>query len=438
MCAAIGVGSLEELLKTVPDALRLKGGLRLPEGMSEFEVGVALERISKKNASTKDYSSFLGAGSYNHYIPSAVDQLISRSEFYTSYTPYQPEISQGTLQAIFEYQTLICQLTGMDVSNASLYDGASATAEAALMAKRVTGRKKVLVSASLHPEYRETIKTYLEGRDEPFGEVLYCTEAGTTLAEAARKSIDADTACLIIQQPNFFGCVEDIEALAAVAKKNGALLIVSTTEPLSLALLRPPGELGADIAVGEGQSFGNSMNYGGPYLGYMAVKSEYIRSMPGRIVGQTLDKNGQRSFCLTFSTREQHIRRERATSNICTNEGLSALSAAIYLSLLGKNGLSKLAETNLSKAIYLKNKLMKIKGIKAAFTSPHFNEFAIEINSSPKKFLASLRKQGIIGGLPLEGFYPGHKNAVLVTATEMNSAQEMDRYASIAKKILTA
>lgn len=437
MCAAIGVGSVEELLKAVPGALRLKGSLRLPEGLSEHEVNAALERISKKNASTKDYSSFLGAGSYNHYIPAAIDQLISRSEFYTSYTPYQPEISQGTLQAIFEYQTLVCQLTGMDVSNASLYDGASATAEAALMAKRVTGRKKVLVSAALHPEYRETVKTYLKGRDEPYAEILYCAEAGVTLAEAVEKSIDNDTACLIVQQPNFFGCVEDIEALATIAKKNGTLLVVSTTEPLSLALLRPPGELGADISVGEGQSFGNSMNYGGPYLGYMAVKSEYIRSMPGRIVGQTLDKNGLRSFCLTFSTREQHIRRERATSNICTNEGLSALSAAIYLSLLGKNGLSKLAETNLSKAIYLKNKLLEIKGVKTAFTGAHFNEFTIELNSSPKKFLNSLRKEGIIGGLPLEGFHPSLKRHVLVTTTEMNSAQELDRYASMAKKILT-
>ena len=428
----IGVSSVEELLKVFPPDLRLKVPLKLPDGLSEQELKGLLEDISKKNSTTKDYSSFLGAGAYNHYIPSAVNHIISRSEFYTSYTPYQPEISQGTLQAIFEYQTLICQLTGMDAANASLYDGASAAAEAVLMAKRITGKKRVLVSSSLHPEYRETINTYLSCCAGLPEEVFYCAERGVTLPDACEKAYTDDTACMVVQHPNFFGCLEEVPVLSEIAHRKNSLLVVAVTEPVSFGMLKPPGEMGADIVVGEGQSFGNPLNFGGPYLGFMAAGNKNLRQLPGRIVGQTVDKNGKRSFCLTLATREQHIRRERATSNICTNEGLSALACAVHLSLLGKDGLEKLAQLNFSKAAYLKKKLTGVKGIKTAFTSPFFNEFVIEAGKDAEKFLKALLEKEIIGGVALKRFYPSLSRHILVTATEMNSKKDIDRYAEVA------
>lgn len=435
MLVAVGASSVEELFKPIPDNLRLKKPLNLPDSLSEQELLYELSALGKKNATIDEYVSFLGAGAYHHYIPSAVNHLILRSEFYTAYTPYQPEISQGTLQAIFEYQTLICQLTGMEVANASMYDGASATAEAVLMARRINNRQKVVLSSALHPEYREAVKTYLSSNGE-IKEVFYCTETGKTLPEAIEKLLDKDTSCVVIQQPNFFGSIEDIKTISELVHKNNSIFIVAITEPISLGLLKPPGELGADIVVGEGQAFGNGLNFGGPYLGFFATLEKYLRQMPGRLIGETVDKNGRRGFVLTMATREQHIRRGKATSNICTNEGLCALSAAIYLTALGKNGLMELARLNLSKAHYLKEQLKNIKGIKTAFTAPTFNEFVIEIEKEPDAVLKALLKKGMIAGLPLKKFYHELSKHLLLCATEMNSKEQIDKLAEGLKKVI--
>lgn len=424
---ALGIASIEDLLKGLPAGSRLKGPLNLPKGLSEQELTGLLTGLSERNSTVADYSSFLGAGAYNHYIPSIVRHLAMRSEFYTAYTPYQPELSQGTLQAIFEYQTLLCQLTAMDVSNASLYDGASAVAEAVLMAKRITGREKVLLSSALHPEYRETVNTYLVGTGDHITEVAFDSVKGSTTVGAVTAALTDDTACLVVQHPNFFGSLEDVQALAGLVHSKKALLVVATNETVSLGLLKPPGEMGCDIAVGENQSFGNPLNYGGPYLGYMATKEAFIRQMPGRLIGQTVDKNGNRAFCLTFATREQHIRRERATSNICTNHGLCALAASIHMVGLGSKGLRRLAELNLSKAAYLKG-LLKSKGIGTAFSSPTFNEFTVLVED-PEGTLKKLLKKNIIGGLALKRFYPELDRHLLITVTEMNSKEELEALA---------
>lgn len=424
----IGIASVEGLFSVFPEELRIKQGLNLPLGLSEQEVKGLLKGISNRNRGVADNISFLGAGAYNHYIPSIVDSLISRSEFYTSYTPYQPEVSQGTLQAIFEYQSLVAGMTGMDASNASLYDGASATAEAVLMAGRITGRKGVLISSALNPLYRKTVDTYLKGSPDRVSDVMYCTEAGVTLPDAVDKRIDDDTACVVVQQPNFFGAIEDIEAISGVVHKKKALLIVVATEPVSMGLIKPPGEAGCDIAVGENQSFGNALNFGGPYLGFMATKTGFLRQMPGRLVGETVDKNGKRAFCLTLATREQHIRRERATSNICTNHGLSALAALVHMLALGKNGLKDLAVLNASKAQFLKTSLLGINGVSLAFSSPFFNEFVVKIPCEPEGLLKKMLKHKILGGLALRRFYPELKNHILVCATEMNSRQDIEGF----------
>ena len=437
MLKVIGAEFVEDLFKAIPDNLRVKKPLNLPAPLSEQELIQEMTTLSIKNATVEEYVSFLGAGAYNHYIPSIVNHLISRSEFYTAYTPYQPEISQGTLQAIFEYQTLICQLTGMDVSNASMYDGASATAEAVLMARRINNRSKVILSAAIHPEYREVINTYLSGNRDNIKEVFYCTETGRTLPEAIEKLLDKDTSSVVIQQPNFFGSIEDIKAIAEVVHKNNSILIISIAEPISLGLLKPPGELGADIVIGEGQAFGNGLNFGGPYLGFFATLEKYLRQMPGRLVGETVDKRGKSGYVLTMAAREQHIRREKATSNICTNEGLCALAAAIYLTALGKNGLMELARLNLSKAEYLKKGLANIKGIKPAFTAPTFNEFVIETEKEPDAVLKTLLKKGIIAGLPLKRFYPELSRHILICATEMNTKGQVDELLEGLGKIAT-
>ena len=427
MCSTIGVESLEELLSPIPEELHLGRELSIPEGLSEKEVKALLTSISRENRPATEYASFLGAGSYNHYIPSAVAHLLSRAEFYTAYTPYQAEVSQGTLQAIFEYQTLICQLTGLEVSNASLYDGASALAEAVLMAQRITRRERIVISSSVHPEYRQTVRTYLSAQNCAIEEALFCTERGITIPEALEKMVDDKTACVVVQSPNFFGCIEELEAIGNIARSRGALFVVAVAEPLSLSVLRPPGEFGADIVCGEAQSFGNPMGFGGPYLGFLATREKYLRQIPGRIVGQTVDKDGRRAFTLTLSTREQHIKRQRATSNICTNESLSALACAIYLALLGKEGLKRLGRINLSLATYLKRALSGIDGIKQAFSSPTFNEFVITVEDAPS-FLDRLLEENIIGGLNLERFYPNLKGSILITVTEMNTREELDRY----------
>ncbi|MBI5886125.1 MAG: aminomethyl-transferring glycine dehydrogenase subunit GcvPA [Deltaproteobacteria bacterium] len=430
----VGAASTEEFLKYLPEELRLKGKLNLPDGLSEQELSAELRSIAARNSTVNGYASFLGAGAYNHYIPATVGHLASRSEFYTAYTPYQPEISQGTLQAVFEYQTLVCQMTAMDVANASLYDGASATAEAVLMARRITGRDTVVMSAALHPEYRETVRTYLVGAGNHVTEALYCTEAGTTLPEAVEAACGDAPACLVVQHPNFFGSIEDLATLAEVIHRKKGLLIVVTAEPVSFGLLKPPGELGADIAVGENQSFGNPLAFGGPYLGFMATKTEYVRQMPGRLIGQTVDKNGSRAYCLTFATREQHIRRERATSNICTNHGLCALAAAIHLVSLGRVGLCALANLNLSKAEYLKARLSSV-GIAPAFTSPTFNEFTFKLDTDPDAFMKALLKKRIMAGVGLKRFYPELARHIVVSATEMNSKADIDRFAEEAGKV---
>ncbi|MBI5234173.1 MAG: aminomethyl-transferring glycine dehydrogenase subunit GcvPA [Deltaproteobacteria bacterium] len=422
---AIGVSAIEDLLAQVPSGLRLKAPLALPKGLSEQELKGHLSSIAAKNRAVDSISSFLGAGAYNHYIPSVVGALASRSEFYTAYTPYQPEASQGTLQAIFEYQTLVCQLTGMDVSNASLYDGASATAEAVLMAMRLKNGK-ALLSSALHPEYRETVAAYLN--NSSCGEIPYCAETGTTLPSAVEARFDGNVSCLVVQSPNFFGPFEDIGTLAKIAHKNNALFIVVITEPLSLGLVKGPGDLGADIVVGEAQSFGTPLNFGGPYLGFMATKDESLRQMPGRIVGQTRDRNNNRAFCLTLATREQHIRRGRATSNICTNEGLSALSAAIYLASLGSTGLRKLAYNNLCRLRYLRERL-SMSGIRGAFTGDTFNEVTIRLNVDPETAVKALIEKNIIPGLSLKRFYPELKDCILTAVTEENSMAEIDALA---------
>src|SRR3990172_1347492 len=437
MLKVIGSASVEDLFKPIPDTLRVKKPLNLPSPLSEQELIQELTTLSKKNATIEEYVSFLGAGAYNHYTPSIVNHLISRSEFYTAYTPYQPEISQGTLQAIFEYQTLICQLTGMEVANASMYDGASATAEAVLMARRINNRAKVMLSSALHPEYSEVVKTYLSKDNNNIKEILYCTETGRTLPDAIEKLLDKDTSCVVIQQPNFFGSIEDIKTISEVVHKNNSILIVAITEPISLGLLKPPAELGADIVIGEGQAFGNGLNFGGPYLGFFATLEKYLRQMPGRLVGETIDKNGKRGYVLNMATREQHIRREKATSNICTNEGLCALAAAIYLTALGKNGLMELARLNLSKAEYQKKGLANIKGIKPAFTAPTFNEFVIELDKEPDGVLKALLKKGVIAGLQLKGLYRELSRHVLICATEMNTKEQMDELLEGLEKIAT-
>ncbi len=433
MLKSAGADSMEELLTCLPADYRVEGSLRLPAGMSEMALKEEMASMASMNCGSGERSVFLGAGAYAHYIPSAVDHIVSRSEFFTAYTPYQPELSQGTLQAVFEYQSFVCRLTGMDVSNASLYDGASATAEAVLMAGRITRRPGVLLSRALHPEYREVVSTYLgslpESTGESIKEIPYCPNLGSTFVEAVKTALTGDIACVVLQHPNFFGTLEELEEVAEVAHANGSLLVVVVNEPVSFGLLKSPGEAGADIVVGENQSFGNALNYGGPHLGFMSAREKFLRQMPGRLVGETVDTEGRRAFCLTFATREQHIRRERATSNICTNHGLTALAASVHLALLGEAGLRELAHLNLSKATYLKERLKSIEGVNLIFSSPTFNEFVLCLGTDPEPVLKVLLEKGIVGGLALGRFYPELREHLLVTATEINSRTEIDNFA---------
>ena len=428
MLQTIGFERLEDLMTILPEPLRMKRDLELPQPLSEMELVQHLRSLSESGPQGKGVLSFLGAGAYDHFIPAVVDHVLRRSEFYTAYTPYQPEISQGTLQATFEFQTLICQLTGMDVANASLYDGASAVAEGVLMAHRLRGRKKCLLSRSLHPESRMVARTYSHPLNLQLGEISY-TSAGTTDPEDLQRQLDEETNAVVIQQPNFFGCLEDVEEAAQMAHARGALLIVAVTEPLSMALLQPPGLLGADIVVGEGQSFGNTLNFGGPYVGFFATKEGFLRSMPGRLVGQTVDREGRRGFVLAVATREQHIRREKATSNICTNQALCALAVLVYLSLMGKQGLKELAEINLSKCEYAKKKLSGVGRLR--FSAPSFNEFVLTLNRDASSVLRALLKEGIVGGLSLKRFYPEMEREILVCVTEKHTREDIDRLAEI-------
>ncbi len=415
MLEAIGANNVLELFKDVPQNLILKNNLKLPSALSELEVKRLLENIASKN--NTGMASFIGAGAYNHFIPSIVNHLLSRGEFLTSYTPYQPEISQGMLQAIFEYQTMICNLTGMDVANASMYDNSSALAEAAIMATRIKNRKKIFISKAVHPEHIEVVRTYANANSIDLVEIDL--DNGITNIPDEK-----DFAAIIVQNPNFFGCIESLEKIAKFAHGNDALLAVSVNEPTSLGILKSPGSYNADIVVGEGHSFGSPISFGGPYVGFMATKNEFMRQMPGRLAGQTVDSEGRRGFVLTLQAREQHIRREKATSNICSNEALIALAAAISLAAFGKE-LRTLAMQNLQKAHYAAGQLEKA-GIKKAFSSYFYNEFAIrlnDINKTNKKLI----ENNIMPLLDLGKFYPELKNHALICATEMNTKEEIDK-----------
>jgi len=425
MLERIGVRTLEDLFVEIPAADRLDRPLQLPPALSETELLRELRRMTAGHATLSAYRSFLGAGAYNHFIPAAVDQLASRSEFYTAYTPYQPEISQGTLQAIFEYQTLICQLTGMDVANASMYDGASACAEAVLMAARATRRSRVLISTALHPEYRQTVASYCRYLEMELVEVPIAADGRSDQARA-RQLLDDRTAALVVGYPNFFGCIEDLSNLAMLAHERGALLVTAVAEPVALGLLKSPGELGADIVVGEGQSLGLPVSYGGPGIGFFAARDKAVRSMPGRLIGETVDRDGQRGFVLTLATREQHIRREKATSNICSNQGLCALVVTIYLALLGKAGIREVAQQNLAKAEYAKQAIARLPGFSIPFAAPTFNEFVVESGQPVGPLLTRLEQERILGGVPLARFYPQMNNRLLVCVTEQNSREEID------------
>ncbi|MFH1642206.1 MAG: aminomethyl-transferring glycine dehydrogenase subunit GcvPA [Nanoarchaeota archaeon] len=414
MLSYIGTPSVNDLFKDIPSQILLKDELKISRPLSELELKNKLLVLAKKN--NVNLTSFLGAGSYNHFIPSIVNHIISRSEFYTAYTPYQPEISQGTLQAIYEYQTMIADLTGTDVANASLYDGASALAEACIMSVNITKRKQIIMLRSIHPDYKTVVKTYCHAHDYELVEI-----EDNQISE----KITSSTAALLVQNPNFFGCIEDIKQIEKVVHEHGALLVVNVVEPTSLGLLKPPGEFGADIVVGEGQSFGNPMNFGGPYLGIMATKDKFKRSIPGRLVGATIDTEEQRGFILTLQAREQHIRREKACSNICSNEGLCALSAAVHLTALGKQGIKKLAELNIQKAHYLADRLEEL-GFKLQFNKPFYNEFVIKVGDS-QKISQKLLDNNILGGLELVDYYPELKDCILFCVTEVITKQDIEK-----------
>jgi glycine dehydrogenase subunit 1 len=423
MLAAVGLGSAEELFRSIPTDVQLGRKLNVTDPLAEPEVIGSMEAFAAKNTGAVK-PSFLGAGVYSHFSPTIVDHLIQRSEFFTSYTPYQPEISQGTLQYIFEFQTLICQLTGMEVANASMYDGSTAMAEAYVMAQRVTRRDKIIVADSVHPEYRAVARTYTQHGDADIIGVGFDEKTGRL---ASLDGLDDKTAAVVIQSPNFFGCIEDVQAIAEQAHAVGALLVVVVTEAISFGLLKSPGECGADIVVGEGQSFGVPMSFGGPHVGLFATREKFVRQMPGRLCGVAYDKNGNRGFVLTLSTREQHIRREKATSNICTNQGLIALAATIYMEAMGKQGLQEVAMQNAQKAAYAAKKIAAIDGFEIAFTSPKFNEFVVRGPRPATEVLEKLRTDaGIIGGLALSKYYPDRDNEFLVCVTETMPREKID------------
>ena len=419
MLARVGVASLDELFASVPAGLRSRAELKLPPALDERALLRFAGSFAAENANVQASPSFLGGGAYHHFIPSAVDALASRGEFMTAYTPYQAEVSQGTLQMIFEFQTLICQLTGLEVANASLYDGASAVAEAALMAARLTRRTRIGVSAGLHRHWRQVLDTYASG--------IGLERVTLPLDASGRTSLGAlsdDLAAVIVQSPNFVGCIEDLGAAANAAHARGALAVAATSEALSLALLRSPGELGCDVACGDAQSFGLPLSFGGPYAGFLAAREKAVRQLPGRLIGESVDSAGERAFVMTLTTREQHIRREKATSNICTNQGLCALRVTIWLALLGRQGIRRLAEQNVALASYARRELARA-GIAQVYATPVFNEFTVEVPKLPA-VLERCRAQGLQPGVPLARFFPEHANRLLVCVTEMNTRAQID------------
>jgi len=424
MLAVIGAPSIDALFADVPAAARLDGPVDLPKAMGEIEVERLISRMAARNISAGSVPFFIGSGVYRHHIPAAVDHLIQRGEFLTSYTPYQPEIAQGTLQYLFEFQTQVALLTGMEVANASLYDGATACAEAVMMAGRVTGRRNAVLAGGVHPHYREICETYARF-------VGFALQAQDSILrdEDLAQFVDRDTSCVVVQNPDFFGEVRDYSELAQICHDAGALLVVVVTEILSLGAIRPPGEMGADIVAAEGQSFGNALNFGGPHVGLFATRDKFVRQMPGRLVGQTVDADGRRGWVLTLSTREQHIRRERATSNICTNSGLCALAFTIHVALLGEAGLRRLASLNHAAAVLLAERLERLPSIRLV-NRTFFNEFAIQLSHPAAEVVEALAGKGVLAGVPVSRFYPDWDEAaglLLLAATEMTTAEDIDR-----------
>jgi glycine dehydrogenase subunit 1 len=429
MLDAIGVESFEELIKDIPEEIRLKADLKIPLAMSELEVLKHVASLANKNLNTQDAVSFLGAGAYDHFIPSAVGALLSRSEFYTAYTPYQAEVSQGTLQAIYEYQTMICRLTGMDVSNASLYDAGSGLAEAALMSVTHTGRKKIIAAHPIHPMYLRVVKTYIRGQGFEIIEVP--ARDGVADINVAKKAIDESVAAVMVQQPSFFGTLSDVFALGEIARAKNALYVVDVN-PISLGLLVPPGDYGADVVVGEGQSLGIPQSFGGPFLGIFAVKENLIRRMPGRLAGVTVDTEENRGFVLTLQTREQQIRREKATSNICTNEGLMMLASTIYMSLMGKQGIREVAEQSSAKAHYLAEQIEKIPGFSLKYRQPFFDEFLVSTPVPATRIVDAGVHKKILAGVDVGTLLP-NESGLLIAVTEKRTREEIDTLAKFLK-----
>ncbi|OGW89720.1 MAG: glycine dehydrogenase (aminomethyl-transferring) [Omnitrophica bacterium RIFCSPLOWO2_01_FULL_50_24] len=432
MLETIGVEHFGQLLQAIPTEIR-NPKIDLPPALSELEAQRWFQSLADLNATSKTHLSFLGAGCYEHFIPSIVRHVTGRGEFYTSYTPYQPEASQGTLQALFEYQGLMCELTGMDVANGSHYDGASALAESVLMGLHHTGRTKAVLCESVHPEFREVVKTYLTGTRFEIETTGFHPDFRTNLEEL-KKKLTADVACVAIQSPNFFGLVEDLTELETLVHQNGSLLIL-VSHPLSFGFYKSAMEWGADVACGEAQPLGISPSFGGPWLGYIAVTRALVRRIPGRLAGVTTDESGRRAFCLTLQAREQHIRREKASSNICTNQALCALAAAVYLASIGKKGIRRVAELNLERALYLRKAVGALKRVEAVTTGSVFNEFVVRFEKPVSAVNAALFEKGIIGGLDLVRYYPKLRNQMLVCATETKSKDDLDRFVSALKEV---
>jgi glycine dehydrogenase subunit 1 len=428
----IGLVSFNDLYKFIPENI-IYPKLNLPEPLSEKEIREKLKYIGDKNKSLSNFSSFLGGGAYNHYIPSVIKTILGISEFYTAYTPYQAEISQGTLEYIFEFQSYICRLTGMDIANASMYDGASSLAEAVLMANRINGKHKVIISNTVNPEYRNTCKTYLMKKNISISELNY-QDGGLDL-DLLNKNLDDNVAAVVIQNPNFFGCFEDVFKIREIINTYPDCLLIVAVNPISIGIVKQPSSYGADIVVGDGQVLGNSLSLGGPYLGFFATKEKFLRQMPGRIIVKTIDAKGNDAFVLSFQAREQHIRKCKATSNICSNHSLNALAATVYLSILGEEGFNNLANICLQRAHYLAKKIRSISKFKLKFNLPFFNEFLISSDMNLNSILKKLYKGHILGGIKLENYYPELKNCVLVSVTEMNSVKDIDKYYKILKEI---
>ena len=434
MLDRVGVSTVDELFTDIPEEKRLNGFLNLPRRKGELEVERALQQQAAKNMTAGSVPFFVGCGAYKHHVPASVDHLIQRSEFLTSYTPYQPEIAQGTLQYLFEFQTQVAMLTGMEIANASMYDGSTAAAEAVLMAHRITKRRKALLSGNLHPHYRDTISTVARFADDAIISLAPSPDGPQVLLD----EIDEQTSCVVVQNPDHFGHLQDLTAIAARAHEKGALLVVVVVEAISFGIVRAPGDMGADIVVAEGQSIGNALSFGGPYVGLFATRQKYLRQMPGRLSGETVDVNGRRSFVLTLSAREQHIRREKATSNICTNSGLCALAFTIHMTLLGEEGLRKLARVNHANAVALAESLAAIPDV-SVLNKGFFNEFTIRVPVDAAQVVDKLARRGILAGVPASRLEPGVaelKDLIIVAATEINTAKDRDAYAAALREVL--